>query len=717
MNAKRRLHLMTLLILTFVVTGLPASAAPYPTHSPTPLGSHSPALPSPRTPTDFLADDPGQPAEPVKLIFVHHSCGENWLADSDGGLGIALRDNNYFVSDTNYGWGPACPGCSGCDADHVGSCTDIGHWWEWFRGANSATFMEALYTEYGQHSWYSRLSADPGGENKVIMFKSCYPNSHLAGPQGPPTGDPNPLQGQPAGSEYHTVANAKGVYNDLLTYFATRQDKLFVLITAPPLMESETDTTYAANARAFNDWLVDDWLDSYPYDNVAVFDFYNLLTSNGGDPGNNDLGSETGNHHRWWSGAVQHIQTVSNDYSAYWGGSGGGSHPTAAGNQKATAEFVPLLNVFYNRWQGSAGPSYTFNAIITPTNATPPITYTWSSEHLVSGQGTASATYRWDAASVYEIRVEAENCGGTFTDTHTITIGATLPLERGHSDGTPSSLETRFFPKSLVSLATRDDDAAVQQTMVFQDGVGPEAGYAGTRDVVLAGDVNANANLGGLEHLQAYYGDAEYRRSLMRWDLSALPCDITINAATVELYRYHTYMENDTQLALYRVTSDWAEGTGTDFWPDAGYTPDGATWLTATLTAPWVTPGGDYDATALDQLTIPTGMGSGWVRLDATDAVRAWAEGSVSNDGLLLRPLSGEWTDHHFYSREAVTPTMRPRLVVTYTSGSVLTSTVHLPVALMDYAPEVPSCPYPLTGVIISGPTSGSISSIASPAP
>ena len=61
------------------------------------------------------ADDPSPPTAPVKLIFIHHSCGENWLADCDGGLGMALRDNNYFVSDTNYGWGP----------DGIGDSTDI----------------------------------------------------------------------------------------------------------------------------------------------------------------------------------------------------------------------------------------------------------------------------------------------------------------------------------------------------------------------------------------------------------------------------------------------------------------------------------------------------------------------------------------------------------------------------------------------------------------
>jgi hypothetical protein len=93
----------------------------------------------------------------VKLVFIHHSCGENWLGDGDGGLGIALRDNNYFVSDTNYGWGP----------DDIGDSTDIGHWWTWFQGPSSATCLGALYTEYGDHSYnYTRLSdPNPSREN------------------------------------------------------------------------------------------------------------------------------------------------------------------------------------------------------------------------------------------------------------------------------------------------------------------------------------------------------------------------------------------------------------------------------------------------------------------------------------------------------------------------------------------------------------------------
>lgn len=294
--------------------------------------------------SETLALNPNAPATPVKLIFIHHSSGENWLADDNGGLGIALRNNNYFVSDTNYGWGP----------DAIGDRTDIGNWWDWFRSTPRDTYLNALYAESGQYSSYSRLTADPGGSNKIIMFKSCFPNSFLGGnPTDPPTIGDNPLRGQSSSSEYMTVANAKGIYNDLLSYFSTRQDKLFIVITAPPQVRNDTDTAHAANARAFNNWLANDWLAAYPHKNVAVFDFYNVLTSNGGNRNINDLGAETGNHHRWRNNAIQHLQTVMNNLAAY-GTDAGDSHPTAAGNQKAAAEFVPLLNVYYHRWLGNS---------------------------------------------------------------------------------------------------------------------------------------------------------------------------------------------------------------------------------------------------------------------------------------------------------------------------------------------------------------------------
>ncbi len=284
------------------------------------------------------------PDQPVKLVFIHHSTGEAWLADESGGLGLALADNNYFVSDTNYGWGPSASELGGA----IGDFTDIGNWWNWFLGPSRDTIMAAVYFESGQNSSYSRLANDPGGENQIVLFKSCFPNSHIeGGPDDPPTTGGNPLAG--AGLDDLTVANAKRLYLDLLDYFASHTDKLFVVITAPPLLASDTSPEAAANARAFNRWLVNDWLADYPYPNVAVFDFYNVLTSNGGDPGTSDLGAAGGNHHRYRDGQIEYITDRGSNTSAY--ASDGDSHPTDAGGQKATGEFVPLLNLFYERWR------------------------------------------------------------------------------------------------------------------------------------------------------------------------------------------------------------------------------------------------------------------------------------------------------------------------------------------------------------------------------
>jgi len=261
-----------------------------------------------------MALEPFPPQKTMKLVFIHHSVGENWLSDANGGLGRLLGENNYFVSDTNYGWGP----------DGIGDRTDIPNWPEWFIGPSRKRFLQALYRLNDKNSDYTRKSKDPGGENRIIMFKSCFPNSNLGG---------NPGDAPRRHGDDLTVSNAKAIYNQLLKYFEKRTDKLFIAITAPPVYEK----TYSANARAFNNWLVNDWLKNYKETNVAVFDFYNILT------GKN-------NHHRISGGQVEHrIHDKKNNLYYYPGE--GDNHPTAAGNRKAAREFVPFLNHYVSRWK------------------------------------------------------------------------------------------------------------------------------------------------------------------------------------------------------------------------------------------------------------------------------------------------------------------------------------------------------------------------------
>ena len=223
----------------------------------------------PLSSTSAQTEDPNPPDQPVKLIFIHHSTGENWLTDGYGDLGKTLGENNYFVSDTNYGWGP----------DAIGDRTDIPNWTEWFSSPSTPTYMEALFNENEQNSTYTRTLSDPGGENQIILFKSCFPNSELEGSPNDPPGTYEDLTGQ---RREVRLQHHPDLFCRTPRQAVHRHHRAAALATRP------TPTTRAPSTTGWsNDWLAEN---NYALNNVAVFDFYNVLT-----------GSDA--HHRWHNGA------------------------------------------------------------------------------------------------------------------------------------------------------------------------------------------------------------------------------------------------------------------------------------------------------------------------------------------------------------------------------------------------------------------------------
>ncbi|MBF0101893.1 MAG: hypothetical protein HQK77_13395 [Desulfobacterales bacterium] len=437
------------------------------------------------------AQPPPLPSSTVKLIFIHHSTGGHWLADPNtdnpyGGLAAALMANNYYVSATNYCWGPMWAD----RGEPVGSFTNIPDWLEWFTGSNRDNIMNQVYHEYDQNltncegdsfgSW--KRSSDPSGENEVILFKSCFPNSDLYGNPNDPTSDsPTPWD--------MTVSNAKAVYMHLLTYFQTRQDKLFILITAPPMSEqayilndiSTPASDRAANARAFNNWLVNEWLNSYPYKNVGVFDYYNVLTSNGGNSDTNDVNKDTGNHHRFYNGQIQHIQTVASNYSAYplfVGQDYVDDHPKTAGQQKATTEFIPLLNYYYHRWKGSE----TVPTVTKPTVTTDAASSVTSNSATLNGSvnpNGASTTYyfQYGTGTNYTNSTETKIVQGTSSVLVSAQLSGLTPatmyyyrLVAENSAGRVEGSDITFTTPS-ASTPTSTNDQAIPLTIQERAGV------------------------------------------------------------------------------------------------------------------------------------------------------------------------------------------------------------------------------------------------------
>lgn len=258
------------------------------------------------------------PVPPVStdddLVFIHHSVGGNWLSS---GLEAELLAKLYIDERNDVSYGTTMAPDAGRPASLgavPGDLTNMNHWILWFndyldgiKGHDSAT-----------------------GYNRIVMFKSCYPISNVAG-DGSEPGDPF--------SPEQTVANYKAVYrhptggqytHNGATYdaledvFAAHPDVLFVAVSAPPLHYAPWDATTDENAhraRLFNNWLKNEWLPAYnaahpDLDNVAVFDFFNVLAYPDSHP--------------------DHPNRLRQEY----GGDTGDSHPNEAGSDAATVAFA-----------------------------------------------------------------------------------------------------------------------------------------------------------------------------------------------------------------------------------------------------------------------------------------------------------------------------------------------------------------------------------------
>lgn len=97
-----------------------------------------------------------------------------------------------------------------------------------------------------------------------------------------------------------------------------------------------------------------------------------------------------------------------------------GVYTVGAGN------LVPPDSVTIAADSGNSGlvaEEQTFTATV--DGGTPPITITWSTDGLVSGQGTATAVYSWCTTCDHTITVTASNPAGEVTDTYSVDLDLT----------------------------------------------------------------------------------------------------------------------------------------------------------------------------------------------------------------------------------------------------------------------------------------------------
>ncbi len=179
-----------------------------------------------------------------RLFFLHHSTGRYLL--EEGNARQHLNDHNNELDLNLVLWDH--------DYNYIGLSDQQGD----LLGYNYSIPDDNTYPDGLHQLWTTNNSARDSllARYDIIAFKSCYPASDI---------------------ESETQLNQyKQWYLEMRSFFDTRPDKVFIIMSPPPRHRLETNVANADRARRFSQWLTgEDFLSGH--DNLVGFDYFDLL--------------------------------------------------------------------------------------------------------------------------------------------------------------------------------------------------------------------------------------------------------------------------------------------------------------------------------------------------------------------------------------------------------------------------------------------------------
>lgn len=161
------------------------------------------------------------------------------------------------------------------------------------------------------------------------------------------------------------------------------------------------------------------------------------------------------------------------------------------------------------------------------------------------------------------------------------------------------------------------------------------------------------------------------RRSVVRFDTSAIPVGAMVQSAELRMYCNQSSGSAFT-LAAHRLLADWGEGTsqatGNEGSGAAATTGD-ATWLHRFHPgAFWTSAGGDFAALASASVSVSASSTTySWTGAGIAADVQQWVNTPGSNFGWIVRGDEASSSNtKRFDSRQGATPANHPRLAVIY---------------------------------------------------
>jgi hypothetical protein len=192
-------------------------------------------------------------------------------------------------------------------------------------------------------------------------------------------------------------------------------------------------------------------------------------------------------------------------------------------------------------------------------------------------------------------------------------------------------------------------------------------------NTIFSNDLNAS-NGAGDGFFAGVNSAGEIRRGLVHFNLSTLPPNAVITAATLRLNVIRV-AANTNGLAAHKLTADWGEGTSVATGSNEGQgtqaTANDATWDKRFYpSVNWSTVGGDF--TAATSASVATAS-IGAVNLTGSTVlsdVQGWYSNPATNFGWIIRGTneSGSRNAVKIASKENTSASQRPSLIITYTT-------------------------------------------------
>jgi hypothetical protein len=224
------------------------------------------------------------------IVFLHHSIGRNIILDGD--LREMFSQAGYYFWDQDY--------------NPIGLRDPAGNYTNYaYLVPGDNTDPDGLARVFSQAVYDTPANALSGLlQHEVIVFKSCFPASDIPSDE--------------------KLEESKNYYLPIRETISQHPDKIFILLTQPPLNAARTDADDALRARQLANWLVSDEFKG-ELENLFVFDLYDQLAES-------DPASPTYNMLRL-------------DYSEERD-----NHPVSLANQKIAAQIFEFVEQAINQY-------------------------------------------------------------------------------------------------------------------------------------------------------------------------------------------------------------------------------------------------------------------------------------------------------------------------------------------------------------------------------